>query len=79
MPGPTCFLFACAGSPSNQVFIAGGHDERKNALKLAMVYDIAKDDWTMLPEMTREREDYMLVFVAGLFQVVGGSMHKRLE
>ncbi|KAL0905781.1 hypothetical protein M5K25_024219 [Dendrobium thyrsiflorum] len=55
MPGPTRFLFACTGNPNNQVFIAGGHDERKKALKSAMVYDIAKDDWTMLPEMARER------------------------
>ncbi|KAI0491787.1 hypothetical protein KFK09_026047 [Dendrobium nobile] len=79
MPGPTRFLFACAGSPENQVFIAGGHDERKNALKSAMVYDIAKDNWTMLPEMAREREDCTGVFAAGLFQVIGGSMQKRLE
>ncbi|KAL0905780.1 hypothetical protein M5K25_024218 [Dendrobium thyrsiflorum] len=79
MPGPTRFLFACAGNPSNQIFIAGGHDERKKALKSAIVYDIAKDDWTMLPEMAREREDCTGVFVAGLFQVIGGSIHKRLE
>ncbi|KAI0491788.1 hypothetical protein KFK09_026048 [Dendrobium nobile] len=44
MPGPTRSFFACAASPSNQVFFAGGHDEEKNALKSAMVYDIVKND-----------------------------------
>ncbi|KAH0450227.1 hypothetical protein IEQ34_020919 [Dendrobium chrysotoxum] len=85
MPGPTRSFFTCAASPSNQVFIAEGHNEEKNALKSAMVYDIAKDDWTMLPEMARERDECTGVFEvnkAGLFRVVSGyctSMQGRFE
>lgn len=39
-----------------------------------MVYDIAKDEWTMLPEMARERDECTGVFDAkgGIFRVVGG-------
>ncbi|KAH0449565.1 hypothetical protein IEQ34_020257 [Dendrobium chrysotoxum] len=79
MPGPTRFLFACAGTTGNQVIIAGGDDERKNALKSVMVYDIARDDWTTLPEMPREHEDCTRFFSAGLFQVIGGSKQKTLQ
>ncbi|KAH0450070.1 hypothetical protein IEQ34_020762 [Dendrobium chrysotoxum] len=41
---------ACTTSPSNQVFVVGGDDEEKDALTM-MVYDIAKDYWTKLPEI----------------------------
>ena len=37
------------------VYVAGGHDGEKNALKSALVYDVAKDEWAPLPDMARER------------------------
>lgn len=44
-------------------------------MKSAMVYDITKDEWTMLPEMARERDECTGVIdanKAGLFRVLSG-------
>ncbi|PKA63434.1 F-box/kelch-repeat protein [Apostasia shenzhenica] len=76
MPGPRRSFFACAGSSSGLVFVAGGHDEEKNALRSAYAYDVARDEWAQLPDMARERDECAGMFIAGggagLFRVVGG-------
>ncbi|PKA64512.1 F-box/kelch-repeat protein [Apostasia shenzhenica] len=72
MPGPRRSFFACASSPDGRVFVAGGHDEEKNALRSAMVYDVGKDEWAPLPEMARERDECAGVIVGGMFRVLGG-------
>lgn len=85
MPGPRRSFFACAASPdSSQVFVAGGHDEEKNALRSAMSYDVEADDWTEMPDMTMERDECTGVFDANakLFRVVSGyctSMQGNFE
>ncbi|KAK8936241.1 F-box/kelch-repeat protein [Platanthera zijinensis] len=74
MPGPSRSFFACAAAPDGQVFVAGGHDEEKNALRSAMVYDVGSDDWTVLPEMAAERDECTGLFDVNenLFRVIGG-------
>lgn len=73
MPGPRRSFFACAASPDGRtVYVAGGHDEEKNALKSALAYDVAADVWMRLPDMSYERDECGGVFRRGAFHVVGG-------
>ena len=37
--------------------IAGGHDENKNVLESAWVYDLRKDEWAELTQMSQERDE----------------------
>ena len=57
MPGARRSFFACASDGRRYLFVAGGHDEEKNALKSALVYDVEEDEWVSLPEMARERDE----------------------
>ncbi|EOA25137.1 hypothetical protein CARUB_v10018446mg [Capsella rubella] len=50
-------FFACASVGSTKVYVAGGHDDQKNALRSAEVYDVVKDEWTMLPPMAEGRDE----------------------
>ncbi|XP_044498588.1 F-box/kelch-repeat protein SKIP20-like [Mangifera indica] len=50
-------FFACAVVGGSKVYVAGGHDNQKNALKSAEVYDVEADEWRMLPEMEEERDE----------------------
>uniref|UniRef100_A0A7N1A327 F-box domain-containing protein n=1 Tax=Kalanchoe fedtschenkoi TaxID=63787 RepID=A0A7N1A327_KALFE len=50
-------FFACTAVGGNRVYVAGGHDSQKNALKSAEVYDADEDEWTTLPEMEQERDE----------------------
>lgn len=50
-------FFACAVVGSTRVYVAGGHDNQKNALKSAEVYDVEADEWKILPEMEEERDE----------------------
>ncbi|RVW77600.1 F-box/kelch-repeat protein [Vitis vinifera] len=64
------------------VYVAGGHDGEKNALKSALVYNVAKDEWAPLPDMARERDECKGVFHRGKFHVIGGyctEMQGRFE
>ncbi|CAN6885642.1 hypothetical protein HID58_064978 [Brassica napus] len=72
MPGGPRSFFACASDSERNVFVAGGHDEDKNALTSALVYDVAEDRWALLPDMGRERDECTAIFHAGKFQVIGG-------
>ena len=73
MPGVSRSFFGCAVSDSDRmVFVAGGHDDQKNALRSAMAYDVAKDEWLSLPDMARERDECKAVFHLGKFHVIGG-------
>jgi hypothetical protein len=71
MPPPRRSFFACA-AVGGKVFVAGGHDEEKNALRSAAAYDAESDTWTALPDMARERDEPRGVCVGGKFVVVGG-------
>ncbi|KAM6585841.1 hypothetical protein CsatB_012843 [Cannabis sativa] len=71
MPGVPRSFFGCVASES-MVFVAGGHDDQKNALKSAMAYDVAKDEWFLMPDMARERDECKGVFHRGKVHVIGG-------
>ncbi|KAE8696092.1 putative Galactose oxidase/kelch repeat superfamily protein [Hibiscus syriacus] len=72
MPGVRRSLFGCASGDGAMVYVAGGHDEEKNALKSALVYDLVKDEWIPLPDMATERDEVKGVFRRGKFHAVGG-------
>nr|KYP54226.1 F-box/kelch-repeat protein At1g80440 family [Cajanus cajan] len=73
MPGGPRTFFACAASDSHAtVFVAGGHDNEKNALRSALAYDVSSDCWIPLPDMAAERDECRGVFRRGRFFVVGG-------
>nr|CAD1843037.1 unnamed protein product [Ananas comosus var. bracteatus] len=73
IPGPRRSFFACAAAPlESTVYVAGGHDEEKNALRSALAYDAAADEWAPLPDMARERDEPRGVLLRGRFCVVGG-------
>lgn len=52
-------FFACAvvGGGTTKVYVAGGHDNQKNALKSAEVYDVAENRWEKLPDLAEERDE----------------------
>ncbi|XP_010250361.1 PREDICTED: F-box/kelch-repeat protein At1g15670-like [Nelumbo nucifera] len=82
MPGGSRSFFACASDSDRKVFVAGGHDDEKNALNSAMSYDLAKDEWAPLPDMERQRDECKGIFHAGKFHVIGGystDMQGRFE
>ncbi|XP_044495233.1 F-box/kelch-repeat protein At1g80440-like [Mangifera indica] len=72
MPGVRRLLFGCASDGDRMVYVAGGHDDEKNALRSAMAYDVEKNEWTNLPDMTKERDECKGVFRSGKFHVIGG-------
>ncbi|XP_074281290.1 F-box/kelch-repeat protein At2g44130-like [Silene latifolia] len=57
-PMPTArSFFACAAAGPATVYVAGGHDGQKNALRTAEVYDVEADQWRSLPDMAEERDE----------------------
>ncbi|KAJ4959110.1 hypothetical protein NE237_026221 [Protea cynaroides] len=82
MPGSPRSFFSCASDSNRMVFVAGGHDEQKNALRSAMVYDVAKDEWVPIPDMALQRDECKGIFRGGKFHVIGGyctDMQGRFE
>ncbi|XP_061359570.1 F-box/kelch-repeat protein At1g80440-like [Gastrolobium bilobum] len=82
MPGGPRTFFACASDSDRTVFVAGGHDDEKNALRSALAYDVGADKWVPLPDMAAERDECKAVFRRGRFVVVGGyrtEMQGRFE
>ncbi|GMH03660.1 hypothetical protein Nepgr_005499 [Nepenthes gracilis] len=79
MPAGARSFFGCAADTVRQtVLVAGGHDGEKNALKSAVLYDVAKDEWTVLPDMARERDECKVIFHRGRLHVIGGySTHAQ--
>ncbi|CAN6201223.1 unnamed protein product [Urochloa humidicola] len=73
MPGPRRSFFACA-AVGGKVYVAGGHDEEKNALRSATAYDPDADAWAALPDMAEERDEPrgLCAGGGGRFLVVGG-------
>ncbi|KAK1281943.1 F-box/kelch-repeat protein [Acorus calamus] len=77
MPGPRRSFFACASDGENTVFVAGGHDSDKNALRSALAYDVDADEWAGLPDMAAERDECKGVYWRGEFRVIGGYRTER--
>ncbi|KAG2656937.1 F-box/kelch-repeat protein At1g80440-like [Panicum virgatum] len=71
MPPPRRSFFACAAA-GGRVFVAGGHDEEKNALRSAAAYDAEADAWAALPDMARERDEARGVRAGARFVALGG-------
>ncbi|KAE8674095.1 putative Galactose oxidase/kelch repeat superfamily protein [Hibiscus syriacus] len=72
MPGVRRSMFGCASGDGTMVYVAGGHDEEKNALKSALAYDLVKDEWIPLPDMATARDEVKGIFRRGKFHAVGG-------
>ncbi|KAH6800582.1 hypothetical protein C2S52_001046 [Perilla frutescens var. hirtella] len=82
MPGGDRLFFACASDNARTVFVAGGHDGEKCALRSALAYDVAEDEWRAMPDMARERDEAKGAFHRGAFHVIGGyptNMQGRFE
>ena len=45
IPGMRRSFFGCASDSDRTVVVAGGHEGEKNALRSALAYDVAKDEW----------------------------------
>ncbi|KAM1998168.1 hypothetical protein ACFX16_005738 [Malus domestica] len=69
---PSKRSFFAIGSDAGQVYVAGGHDENKNALKSAWVYDVRSDEWTELTPMSHDRDECEGVVIGSEFWVVSG-------
>ncbi|KAM0940729.1 putative F-box/kelch-repeat protein KMD1/2 [Dioscorea sansibarensis] len=69
---PTVRSFFAAASMGGSVFVAGGHDSQKNALRTAEAYDVEMDDWVELPAMEEERDECQGAVVGGKFWAVSG-------
>jgi hypothetical protein len=71
-------FFACAEA-GGRVYVAGGHDRHKNALKAAEAYDAAADAWDPLPDMSAERDecDGMATVAGDRFLAVSGYRTAR--
>lgn len=69
---PSKRSFFAIGAFSGRVYIAGGHDENKNALESAWVYDLRKDEWAELTRMSQERDECEGVVIGNEFWVVSG-------
>jgi len=65
-------FFACAVSPNGLIYVSGGHDNSKNALRTAEAYDVKHDKWEALPPMNQERYRCHGVFLDGKFTVISG-------
>ncbi|CAL4988897.1 unnamed protein product [Urochloa decumbens] len=77
MASPRSF-FACAEA-GGKIYVAGGHDKHKNALKTAEAYDPVADAWDPLPDMSEERDecDGMATVAGDRFLAVSGYRTAR--
>lgn len=70
MPATRSFFSAveCGG----EIFVAGGHDEWKNAASTAWAYNIKNDEWRELPAMSCGRDECEAVAIGSDIWVVSG-------
>ncbi|MCL7034514.1 hypothetical protein MKW94_018828 [Papaver nudicaule] len=71
-PGGERSFFACASDYNRMVYIAGGHDDGKNALRSALAYDVLGDVWIQIPDMAKQRDECKGLFHGGKFHVISG-------
>ncbi|XP_071719746.1 F-box/kelch-repeat protein At2g44130-like [Rutidosis leptorrhynchoides] len=69
---PSTRSFFSTGAFNGKVYVAGGHDDNKNALKSAWVYDVISDEWTELSPMSEERDECEGMIIGSEFWVVSG-------
>ncbi|KAL2464757.1 F-box/kelch-repeat protein [Forsythia ovata] len=64
--------FFAMAAVEGKVLIAGGHDESKNALNSAWLFDIKKNEWIELTRMSEERDECEGIIIGSEFWVVSG-------
>ncbi|KAL0926040.1 hypothetical protein M5K25_004421 [Dendrobium thyrsiflorum] len=64
-------FFSCA-VVGGRVYVAGGRDEMKNALRTAEIYDVEADEWAAMPVMAEERDESQGVAMRSKFWVISG-------
>ncbi|KAK3019408.1 hypothetical protein RJ639_004658 [Escallonia herrerae] len=64
--------FFAVGASGGRVYVAGGHDDSKNALSSAWAYDVSKDEWSELNRMSEERDECEGIMIGSAFVVVSG-------
>ncbi|GAV86137.1 Kelch_1 domain-containing protein [Cephalotus follicularis] len=69
---PRNMSFFASGELNGRIIVAGGHDESKNALNSAWMYDVDRDEWTELTRMSQERDECEGVVIGSQFMVVSG-------
>nr|AXN72476.1 KfbT [Primula veris] len=69
---PSKRSFFAMGAIDGHVYVAGGHDENKGALKSAWVYDLGRDEWTEMIQMAHERDECEGIVMGNEFWVVSG-------
>ncbi|OUZ99506.1 F-box domain [Macleaya cordata] len=69
---PSKRSFFASAALDGKIFVAGGHDENKNALKSAWAYDLRKDEWDELTQMSEERDECEGIVIGNEFWVVSG-------
>lgn len=74
---PSKRSFFAIGAHEGRIYVAGGHDENKNALKTASVYDVGNDEWSELRAMSEERDECEGRVVGDEFWVIGGYPTER--
>ncbi|KAK4779577.1 hypothetical protein SAY87_015683 [Trapa incisa] len=76
-PMPSKRSFFAAAGVGGRVYVAGGHDESKNAMKSAWAYDPRGGEWTELPPLCQERDECEGLDGGGEFWVVSGYATER--
>ncbi|KAK1266736.1 F-box/kelch-repeat protein [Acorus gramineus] len=74
---PCARSFFAVGAVRGVVFVAGGHDASKNAMRTASAYDVGRDAWVDAGEMGEGRDECEGVVVKGEVWVVGGYGTER--
>ncbi|KAI4345328.1 hypothetical protein L6164_012460 [Bauhinia variegata] len=74
---PSKRSFFAIGSFQGRIYVAGGHDENKNALRTAWVYDVRRNEWTELNPMSEERDECEGMVIGDEFWVVSGYATER--
>nr|GMD03784.1 F-box/kelch-repeat protein At1g15670-like [Ipomoea batatas] len=69
---PSRRSFFAMGAAGGRVFVAGGHDENKNALRSAWAFDTRENQWTELGGMSEARDECEGIVVGPEFWVVSG-------
>ncbi|KAK4783826.1 hypothetical protein SAY86_018194 [Trapa natans] len=78
-PMPSKRSFFAAAGVGGLVYVAGGHDENKNALSSAWAYDPRRDEWAGLPPLSQARDECggLAAADSGEFWVVSGYTTER--
>lgn len=64
--------FFGAAEYGGEIFVAGGHDEGKNAAATAWAYNVRNDEWRELPAMSSGRDECEAVAIGSEIWVVSG-------